>query len=73
VYQDLLTHLAPPQFEEHLFSHFQTKDLGCLTYFLDIEVAQSKEGVIILQRKYAFDILEETDMENCKPIGSSMD
>jgi len=32
---------------EYLCKHFQTKDLGSLKYFLGIEVAQSKDGVII--------------------------
>jgi len=27
------------QLKEHLFSHFQTKDLGKIKYFLGIEVA----------------------------------
>ena len=36
-------------------------------------MAQSKEGVIIAQRKYALDILEETGLTNCKPIDSPMD
>ena len=27
--------------KQHLFSHFQTKDLGKLKYFLGIEIAQS--------------------------------
>jgi len=32
--------------------------LGYLKYFLGVEVAQSKEGIIIIsQRKYVFDIL----------------
>ena len=35
------------QLKEHLFSHFQTKDLGYLKYFLGIEVAQSGDGVVI--------------------------
>jgi len=58
---------------KHLFSHFQTKDLGRLKYFLGIEVAQSKEGIIISQRKYALDILEETCTINCRHIDSPMD
>jgi len=61
------------QLKEHLFSHFQTKDLGKLKYFLGIEVAQSKNRIIISQRKYALDILKETGMSNCRPIDSPMD
>ena len=54
-------------------SHFQTKDLGSLKYFLGIEVAQSNEGIVVSQRKYALDILEETSMTNCRSIDSPMD
>ena len=61
------------QLKQHLFGHFQTKDLGCLKYFLGIEVAQSKEGIVISQRKYALDILEETGMIDCRPIDSPID
>ena len=53
--------------------HFQTKDLGSLKYFLGIEVAQSKDGVVISQRKYALDILQETGMIDCRPVESPMD
>ena len=61
------------QLKEHLFNHSQTKDLGYLKYFLGVEVAQSGDGVVISQRKYALDILEETGMQNCRPIDSPMD
>lgn len=61
------------QLKGHLFSHFQTKDLGKFEYFLGIEVAQSKDGIIISQRKYALDILKETGMSDCRPIDSLMD
>ena len=59
--------------KQHLFQHFQTKDLGRLRYFLGIEVAQSKAGIAISQRKYALDILKETGMLDCKPIDTPMD
>ncbi|KAK6120967.1 hypothetical protein DH2020_045294 [Rehmannia glutinosa] len=59
--------------KQHLFHNFQTKDLGPLRYFLGIEVAQSKSGIAISQRKYALDILEETGLTDCKPVSTPMD
>ena len=59
--------------KQHLFNHFQTKDLGKLKYFLGIEIAQSKFGVVMSQRKYVLDILEETGMLKCKPGDTFMD
>ncbi|PNY09233.1 retrovirus-related Pol polyprotein from transposon TNT 1-94 [Trifolium pratense] len=60
--------------KQHLFQNFQTKDLGGpLHYFLEIEVAQSKSGIAISQRKYALDILEETGLTDCKPVDTPMD
>ncbi|RVW52982.1 putative mitochondrial protein [Vitis vinifera] len=53
--------------------HTDTKDLGKLKYFLEIEIAQSSSGVVLSQRKYALDILEETGMLDCKPIDTPMD
>ena len=32
--------------KQHLFTHFQTKDLGKLKYFMGIEIAQSSSGVV---------------------------
>ena len=59
--------------KQHIFTHFQTKDLGKLKYFLRIEIAQSSSGVVLSQRKYALDILEETSMLDCKPVDTPMD
>ena len=33
--------------KQHLFNHFQTKDLGKLKYFLGIDIAQSKSGMVM--------------------------
>ena len=59
--------------KQHLFKHFQTKNLRRLKYFLGIEVAQSSSGLVISQRKYALDILEETGMMGFRPIDAPMD
>ena len=51
----------------------KTKNLGKLKYFLGIEIAQSKSDVVLNQRKYALEILEETSMLNCKSVDTPMD
>ncbi|KAL5542845.1 hypothetical protein UlMin_010555 [Ulmus minor] len=53
--------------QTHLSREFEMKDLGPLKYFLGIEVSRSKEGIIISQRKYALDLLQETGMSSCQP------
>ena len=59
--------------KQHLFNHFQTKELGKLKYFLGLEIAQSTSGVVMSQRKYALNILEEIGMLECKPVNTPMD
>lgn len=46
---------------------FEVKDLGALKYFLGMEIARSKKGISVSQRKYTLDLLEETEMLECKP------
>ena len=59
--------------KQRLFSHFQTKDLGKLKYFLGIEVAQSNSRVVISQKKYTLDILVDIGMLDCKLVDTLMD
>ncbi|KAJ0518591.1 putative RNA-directed DNA polymerase [Helianthus annuus] len=46
---------------------FSIKDLGTLKYFLGIEVARTPEGLVLSQRKYILDILEDCGLQGCKP------
>ena len=59
--------------KRYLQNSFRTKDLGKLRYFLDIEVARSKEGISLSQRKYVLDILEETGLLGSKQVETPMD
>nr|KYP62611.1 Retrovirus-related Pol polyprotein from transposon TNT 1-94 [Cajanus cajan] len=52
--------------KDKLATQFEMKDLGKLKYFLGIEVAYSKNGIFISQRKYVLDLLKETGKLGCK-------
>ncbi|RVW95281.1 Retrovirus-related Pol polyprotein from transposon RE1 [Vitis vinifera] len=56
-----------------LTREFEIKDLGQLRYFLGMEVGRTKEGIVITQRKYVLDLLQETRMLGCKPVDTPMD
>ncbi|CAJ2659174.1 unnamed protein product [Trifolium pratense] len=53
--------------QKYLTSEFEMKQLGDLKYFLGIEVARSKHGIFLCQRKYTLDLLSETGLLASKP------
>ncbi|OMO54865.1 Integrase, catalytic core [Corchorus capsularis] len=59
--------------QEYLSREFEMKDLGCLKYFLGIEVSRSKKGIFLSQRKYALDLLHETGMSACQPADTPVE
>jgi len=47
--------------------------MGNPRYFLGIEGAYQKHGLLLSQRKYTLDLLEKTDMLGCKPASTLME
>jgi len=46
--------------------------MGELSFFLGLQVKQSKEGIFVCQSKYCKDILKKFEMEACKAAGTPM-
>ena len=59
--------------KEFLGTEFELKDLGSLKYFLGMEVARSKKGIFISQRKYVLDLLSEVGLMGSKPAETPME
>ncbi|KAM7485260.1 hypothetical protein LguiA_001269 [Lonicera macranthoides] len=72
----IITGNDPQSIEEtkkYLHGKFRIKDLGNLKYFLGIEVASSKRGIFISQRKYALEIIKDAGLLGAAPVDTPMD
>ena len=64
--------VSPAKIKEYLKHHFVTKDMKKPKYFLEIEVAYKKHGLLLSQRKYTLDLLKETGFLGCKSASITM-
>ena len=53
--------------KHHLDNFFSIKDLGCLTFFLGMEVAYVSDGLILTQTKFTKELLQDSQMGAIQP------
>ena len=68
---DCLTELA--HIKQILDANFKIKDLGQAKYFLGLEIAHSKRGISVSQRKYCLELLSDSGLTNSKPASTPLD
>lgn len=57
----------------YLDTKLKIKGLGLLHYFLGMEVLHTNAGVVISQKKFVLDMLEEYDCLHLSPLTSTLD
>ena len=51
---------------------FEMTDLEKMTFFLGMPVQQKQNEIFVCQQKYAKEVLEKFNMEECKPTATPM-
>jgi hypothetical protein len=66
------SHTLVSRFQEMMESEFQMPMMGELTFFLGIQVKQTKQGTIMHQAKYTKDLMKKFNMAELKPVSTPM-
>ncbi|GJW90262.1 putative ribonuclease H-like domain-containing protein [Tanacetum coccineum] len=61
------------EFEGLMYKRFQISSIGELTFFLELQVQQKKDGIFISQDKYVADILKKFDFAIVKTASTPME
>ncbi|XP_031489603.1 uncharacterized mitochondrial protein AtMg00810-like [Nymphaea colorata] len=60
-------------FKQHMMAEFEMSNLGLLTNYLGIEVAQGEDGIQMTQTAYAKKVLMQFGMLDCNPTKLPME
>jgi hypothetical protein len=66
------SHTLVSRFQEMMESEFQISMMGELTFFLGIQVNQTKQGTFVHQAKYTNDLMKKFNMVELKPVSTPM-
>jgi hypothetical protein len=66
------SHTFVSRFQEMMESEFQMSMMRELTFFLGIQVKQTKQGTFVHQAKYTNDLMKKFNMAELKPVSTSM-
>jgi hypothetical protein len=66
------SHTLVSRFQEMMENEFQISMMEELTFFLGIQVKQTKEGIFIYQAKYMKDLMKKFNMAELKPVSIPM-
>jgi hypothetical protein len=66
------SHTLVSRFQEMMENKFQISVMGELTFFLGIQVKQTKQGTFVYQAKYTNDLMKKFNMAELKPVSTPM-
>jgi hypothetical protein len=66
------SHSLMSSFQAMMENEFQMSMMGELTFFLDIQVKQIKEGTFVHHTKYTKDLIKKFAMTDAKPVSTPM-
>jgi hypothetical protein len=66
------SHTLVSRFQEILECEFQMSMMGELTFFLGVQVKQTKQCTFVHQAKYTKDLMKKFNMTELKPVSTPM-
>ena len=66
------SHALVAKFADTMSREFEMSMMGELTFFLGLQIKQTREGTFVHQGKYTKDLLKKFDMGQAKPLSMPM-